>query len=57
MKNRKIALPNDCSPFTGVSRSGEEDCDHDYYYLKDDDVRRHWKCSKCNMERSYEFFQ
>lgn len=57
--NRKIELPEYCCPFTGRSRGGDEDCDHDYSpksRVEYDDIVE-WVCSKCGMIRSYEVYQ
>jgi hypothetical protein len=56
---RKINLPAYCSPRTGQSSGGIEDCDHDY--PPDSKIEYSnlvkWQCSKCGMTRSYEVYQ
>lgn len=56
--NRKIDLPEYCSPFTGERRLGKDDCDHDYppESKNEHDTFVEWTCSKCGMIRSYEVY-
>jgi hypothetical protein len=56
--NRKIELPNYCSPFTGRSIGGSEECEHDYppESKVEHDTYVEWTCSKCGMIRSYEVY-
>ena len=56
-RNRKIPLDTEIyCPMSGWSKSGDEDCNHDYPPLpeKETDEYAYWKCTKCGMRRYYE---
>ena len=57
--NRKIELPDYCCPFTGVSKGGKKECDHDYppESKEEFDTYIQYTCSKCGMKRSYEVYE
>lgn len=57
MKSRKIELNDNYCP-VAHTRGGDKNCDHDYEPepIIIDDYGSTWKCTRCGMETSFDFW-